>query len=88
MITRLPGRKTDISDTAWLAQLGAHGLVRASSVPPQPVREPWDMARTQMARTRRQIVQRVEKVLEDSGIKLAAVAADIMASPGGRCWRR
>ncbi|WP_327248913.1 IS110 family transposase [Streptomyces sp. NBC_01320] len=83
-VKNLPGRKTDVSDAAWLAQLGAHGLVRASFVPPQPVRELRDLTRTrtQMTRTRGQIVQRVEKMLEDSGIKLAAVAADIMGVSG------
>ncbi|MER7578190.1 IS110 family transposase [Streptomyces sp. NPDC126514] len=79
-----PGRKTDVSDAAWLAQLGAHGLVRASFVPPQPVRELRDLTRTrtQLTRTRGQIVQRLEKMLEDSGIKLSAVAADIMGVSG------
>ncbi|MCC9712204.1 IS110 family transposase [Streptomyces sp. MNU76] len=83
-VKNLPGRKTDVSDAAWLAQLGAHGLVRASFVPPQPVRELRDLtrARTQMTRERGQIVQRLEKLLEDTGIKLAAVAADIMGVSG------
>ncbi|OIK23511.1 IS110 family transposase, partial [Streptomyces malaysiense] len=80
----LPGRKTDVSDAAWLAQLGAHGLVRASFVPDQPVRELRDLtrSRTQMTRERGQIVQRLEKLLEDTGIKLAAVASDIMGVSG------
>ncbi|MFJ9544516.1 IS110 family transposase, partial [Streptomyces sp. NPDC101225] len=79
-VKNLPGRKTDVSDAAWLAQLGAHGLVRPSFVPPQPVRELRDLtrARTQMTRERGQIVQRLEKLLEDTGIKLSAVASDIM----------
>lgn len=83
-VKNLPGRKTDVSDAAWLAQLGAHGLVRPSFVPPQPVRELRDLtrARTQMTRERGQIVQRVEKLLEDTGIKLATVAADIMGVSG------
>ncbi|WP_326654926.1 MULTISPECIES: IS110 family transposase [unclassified Streptomyces] len=83
-VKNLPGRKTDVSDAAWPAQLGAHGLVRPSFVPPQPVRELRDLtrARTQMTRERGQIVQRVEKLLEDTGIKLAAVAADIMGVSG------
>ncbi|MGW6263498.1 IS110 family transposase, partial [Streptomyces sp. NPDC055085] len=83
-VKNLPGRKTDVSDAAWLAQLGAHALVRASFVPPQPVRELRDLTRTrtQMTRSGGQIVQRVEKMLEDSGIKLAAVAADIMGVSG------
>ena len=79
-----PGRKTDVSDAAWLAQLGAQGLVRPSFVPPQPVRELRDLtrARTQMTREHGQIVQRLEKLLEDTGIKLTAVASDIMGVSG------
>src|SRR5680860_1550854 len=78
----LPGRKTDVSDAAWLAQLGAHGLVRGSLVPPEPVRELRDLtrARTAITRERAREVQRVEKLLEDAGIKLAAVATDIMGA--------
>ena len=48
----LPGRKTDVADATWLAQLGAHGLVRASFVPPQPIRELRDLTRTRTAITR------------------------------------
>ncbi|MFC8248626.1 IS110 family RNA-guided transposase, partial [Streptomyces chartreusis] len=83
-VKNLPGRKTDVSDAAWLAQLGAHGLVRPSFVPDQPVRELRDLtrARTQLTRERGQIVQRLEKLLEDTGIKLAAVASDIMGVSG------
>ncbi|MCX5059082.1 MULTISPECIES: IS110 family transposase [Streptomyces] len=83
-VKNLPGRKTDVSDAAWLAQLGAHGLVRPSFVPDQHVRELRDLtrARTQMTRERGQIVQRLEKLLEDTGIKLAAVASDIMGVSG------
>ncbi|MEV6679649.1 IS110 family transposase [Streptomyces erythrochromogenes] len=80
----LPGRKTDVSDAAWLAQLGAHGLLRASFVPPEPVRELRDLTRARTAATRQrgQVVQRLEKLLEDTGIKLSAVAADIMGVSG------
>lgn len=83
-VKNLPGRKTDVSDAAWLAQLGAHGLVRPSFVPDQPVRELRDLtrARTQLTRGRGQIVQRLEKLLEDTGIKLSAVASDIMGVSG------
>src|SRR3954454_9047932 len=48
----LPGHKTDVADATWLAQLGAHGLVRASFVPPQPIRELRDLTRTRTAITR------------------------------------
>ncbi|HZW45605.1 MAG TPA: IS110 family transposase [Dermatophilaceae bacterium] len=80
----LPGRKTDVSDAAWLAQLGAHGLVRGSLVPPEPVRELRDLTRTRTAITRERTreVQRLEKLLEDAGIKLSSVATDFMGVSG------
>ena len=80
----LPGRKTDVSDATWLAQLGAHGLVRASFVPPQPIRELRDLTRTRTAITRERSreVQRLEKLLEDAGIKLSSVASDIVGVSG------
>ena len=80
----LPGRKTDVSDATWLAQLGAHGLVRASFVPPPPVRELRDLTRTRTAITRERSreVQRLEKLLEDAGIKLSSVATDIVGVSG------
>jgi transposase len=83
-VKNLPGRKTDVSDATWLAQLGSHGLVRASFVPPQPVRELRDLtrARTQLTRERAQVVQRLEKLLEDAGIKLSAVVSDLMGVSG------
>ena len=64
----------------WLAQRGAHGLVRASFVPPQPIRELRDLTRTRTAITRERSreVQRLEKLLEDAGIKLSSVATDIV----------
>jgi transposase len=75
----IPGRKTDVSDAAWLAQLGAHGLLRASFIPPEPVRHLRDLtrARSMAARDRVRIVQRLEKFLESSGVKLSAVATDL-----------
>ena len=75
----VPGRKSDVSDAAWLADLGAHGLVRASFVPPPPIRELRDLtrARTVITRERSREAQRLEKLLEDAGIKLSSVAADI-----------
>ncbi|MET7784988.1 IS110 family transposase, partial [Streptomyces sp. NPDC005388] len=71
--------QTDVSDAAWLAQLGAHGLLRASFVPDEPIRELRDLTRTRthLTRQRGQIVQRLEKLLEDTGIKLSSVASDI-----------
>lgn len=75
----IPGRKTGVSDAAWLAQLGAHGLLRASFIPPEPVRHLRDLtrARSMAARDRGRIVQRLEKFLESSGIRLSAVASDL-----------
>ena len=80
----IPGRKTDVSDAAWLAQLGAHGLVRGSFVPPEPIRQLRDLTRTRTAITheRGREVQRLEKLLEDAGIKLSSVASDITGVSG------
>ena len=83
-VKNLPGRKTDVSDAAWLAQLGAHGLVRGSFVPPAPIRQLRDLtrARTAIVRERAREIQRLEKFLEDSGIKLSSVATDITGVSG------
>ncbi len=83
-VKNLPGRKSDVSDATWLAQLGAHGLVRGSFVPPEPIRVLRDLtrARTAITRERSREVQRLEKLLEDAGIKLSAVAADITGVSG------
>ena len=83
-VKNLPGRKSDVSDAAWLAQLGAHGLVRGSFVPPAPIRELRDLtrARTLMTRERGREIQRLEKLLEDAGIKLSSVASDITGVSG------
>jgi len=78
-VKNLPGRKSDVNDATWLAQLGAHGLVRASFVPPPPIRELRDLTRTRTAVTRERSreVLRLEKLLEGAGIKLSAVASDL-----------
>jgi transposase len=80
----VPGRKTDVADAAWIAQLVEHGLVRPSFVPPRPVRELRDLTRyrkTQIqARTRE--TQRLDKVLQDAGIKLSSVATDVLGVSG------
>jgi transposase len=83
-VKNLPGRKSDVSDAAWLAQLGAHGLVRGSLVPPAPIRELRDLtrARAMMTRERGRDIQRLEKLLEDAGIKLSSVATDITGVSG------
>ncbi len=83
-VKNLPGRKTDVSDAAWLAELGAHGLVRGSFVPPEPIRQLRDLTRTRttVTRERAREIQRLEKLLEDAGIKLSSVASDISGVSG------
>lgn len=80
----IPGRKTDVSDAAWLAQLGAHGLLRASLVPPQPVRQLRDLtrARTTATRDKARVALRLEKFLESSGIKLSSVVSELTGVSG------
>jgi transposase len=80
----LPGRKTDVSDSAWLAQLGECGLLKASFVPPEPVRHLRDLTRYRTALTveRSREAQRLEKELEDAGIKISSVATDILGVSG------
>ena len=83
-VKTLPGRKTDVADATWLAQLGAHGLVRGSFVPPEPIRQLRDLtrARTAITRERGREIQRLEKLLEDAGIKLSSVASEITGVSG------
>jgi transposase len=83
-LRNVPGRKTDIGDAAWIAQLVAHGLVRPSFVPPKDIRELREVTRYRKAlieeRTRE--AQRLHKIIEGSGIKLANVATDILGVSG------
>lgn len=83
-VKNMPGRKTDVSDAQWLAELGAHGLVRGSFIPPQPIRQLRDLTRTRvnLTRDRAREINRLEKVLEDAGIKLSSVATDILGVSG------
>ena len=80
----VPGRKSDVTDAAWLASLIAHGLVRGSFVPPTPVQELRDLtrARKQMTRQRTQHVQRIHKILEDANIKITSAISDVMGQSG------
>jgi transposase len=73
----VPGRKTDVADSVWIAQLVEHGLVRPSFVPPAPVRDLRDLTRlrTAMTQERTRAIQRLEKVMQDAGIKLTSVAS-------------
>src|SRR6202008_826459 len=77
-------RKTDKSDTSWIADLLGHGVFRHSLVPPTPIQELRDLTRTrkQMVRERSQHVLRVQKVLEDANVKLASVLTDIQGQSG------
>lgn len=75
----VPGRKTDMSDAEWLAELTRHGLIRGSFIPPEPIRALRDLTRyrTSLIRQKASEVNRLQKFLEDANIKLASVATDI-----------
>ena len=83
-IKNVPGRKTDVQDCRWLAQLLQHGLVRGSFIPPRPIRELRDLTRgrRRLVGERSSVVNRVHKVLEDANVKLASVATDVMGKSG------
>ncbi len=80
----VPGRKTDVADAAWIAELVEHGLVRPSFVPPQPIRELRNLTRYRKAQIeeRSREVQRLDKILQDAGMKLSSVATDILGKSG------
>jgi transposase len=83
-IKKVPGRKTDVSDSQWIAELLQFGLLRPSFIPPLPIRQLRDLTRqrTQLVRHRATACNRIQKVLEDANIKLASVAADILGVSG------
>jgi transposase len=83
-IKRVPGRKTDVKDAQWIAELLQHGLLKASFVPPPQVRELRDLTRQRaiLIRERATVINRVQKVLEDANIKLASVASDSLGVSG------
>src|SRR5262249_21122124 len=83
-IKQVPGRKTDVKDCQWIAELLQFGLLKASFVPPQPIRELRDLTRqrAQLVGERTAVVNRIQKVLEDANIKLAAVATDVLGVSG------
>jgi transposase len=83
-IKKVPGRKTDVTDSQWLAQLLQHGLLRPSFIPPLPIRQLRDLTRQRSPRVRHRATacNRIQKVLEDANIKLAGVAADILGVSG------
>ncbi len=83
-VKQVPGRKTDVSDAAWLAQLLEAGLLRASLVPPKPIRALRNLTRyrkTQIEERQRE-ANRLHKILEDTGIKLDCVASDVLGASG------
>jgi transposase len=83
-LKKVPGRKTDVSDAAWIAQLLQCGLLNGSFVPPRRLREMRDLTRhrAQLAGEHTRVANRIHKVLEDANIKLGAVASDILGKSG------
>ena len=83
-IKQVPGRKTDVKDCEWIAQLLQHGLLRASFIPPAADRELRDLTRqrAQLVRERAAVANRIQKVLEDANIKLAAWPRDVLGVSG------
>jgi transposase len=80
----VPGRKTDVGDSVWIADLLAHGLVRPSAVPTRPIRDLRDLTRyrRRLVEARTREVQRLDKVMQDAGIKLTSVASTILGKTG------
>jgi transposase len=83
-VKNVPGRKTDVNDATWLAELLAHGLVRASFVPEPAIQELRGLLRTrkQLVREKASHVQRVQKTLEEANIKIESVLSDVMGHSG------
>src|SRR6516165_12353661 len=83
-IKNVPGRKTDVGDAVWIADLRAHGLIRSSFVPEQKIQELRELLRTRKQLTRQQSrhIQRLQKTLEGANIKLDSVITDIVGKSG------
>src|SRR5882724_7647524 len=83
-IKNVPGRKTDVNDATWIADLLAHGLIRSSFVPPAPIQELRDLTRTrkQLVREIAQHSLRIQKTLEDANVKLGSVLSNVLGSSG------
>ena len=83
---QIPGRKTDVADAVWLAELAAHGLLHGSFVPPKPIRDLKDLVRTRttLVRLRGEEAQRLEKLLESAAIKLSSTISDLVGVSGRR----
>ena len=80
----VPGRKTDVKDSEWIADLLRHGLLHASFIPPQPIRELRELTRYRktLVQERADEINRVQKVLETANLKLGAVATDVLGKSG------
>ena len=83
-VRAIPGRKSDMNDAAWLADLAAHGLIRSSFVPPAPIQELRDLTRTrkQLVRQIAQHSLRLQKTLEDANLKIASFVSDLLGVSG------
>ncbi len=83
-VRNVPGRKSDVNDAMWLADLLAHGLIRGSFVPPTPVQEMRDLTRTrkQLVREIARHTQRIQKTLEDANVKLSSVISSVIGATG------
>jgi transposase len=83
-VKQVPGRKTDVKDAQWIAQLLACGLLHASFVPPRPQRELRDLTRTRasLLQDKSRVANRLQKTLEDANIKLGSVASDVLGASG------
>ena len=83
-LKQVPGRKTDVKDAEWIAQLLQHGLLSPSFIPEPEVRELRDLTRqrTELVRDRAAVANRIQKVLEDANIKLGGVASDVLGVSG------
>jgi transposase len=83
-VKQLPGRKTDVKDSQWIAQLLSCGLLKRSFVPPLPQRELRDLTRTRVSllQDKSRVANRLQKILEDANIKLGSVASDVLGVSG------
>jgi transposase len=83
-IKKVPGRKTDVKDAQWIADLLQHGLLKPSFVPEKPVRQLRDLTRqrVQLVRQKVQVGNRIHKTLEDANVKLGSVASDVLGASG------
>src|SRR5205085_11802989 len=83
-VKQVPGRKTDVKDCQWIAQLLQHGLLTASFVPDRPQRDLRDLTRqrAQLGGDVARVANRIQKVLEDANVKLGSVASDVLGASG------